>query len=123
MADVIHSRMLKAVNWTPTHINSLTAGTPAAIRIPIHFANDRECLERIAPTVGKVDPSQVTIGWIRNSLEISTLGLSENLLPEIKSNPALEMLGPARDLPFNLGGDLPQCETFIGAQETAHAGH
>ncbi len=123
MADIVHSRMLKTINWNPTHINSLTAGTPAAIRTPIHFSNDRECLERIAPTVGKVDPSQVTIGWIRNSLEISTLALSENLLPEIQSNRMLEILGPARDLPFNLGGDLPQCETFIGVQESAHAVH
>ena len=40
---------------TPTRINSLTASTPAAIRTPIHFPSDRECLERIAPTVGRVD--------------------------------------------------------------------
>ena len=36
-------------------INSLTANTPAAIRTPVHFPTDRECLERFAPTVGKLD--------------------------------------------------------------------
>src|SRR5579872_6114211 len=71
MADVIHDRLLKQINWTPTRINSLTASTPAAIRTPIHFPTDRECLERIAPTVGKHDLSQVTYCWIKNSLELT----------------------------------------------------
>ncbi len=121
MADVVHSRLLKLINWSPTHINSLTAGTPAAIRTPIHFGNDRECISRIAPTVGKIDPSQITIGWIRNSLDLTTLGLSENLLKDIESNRTLEILGPPRELPFNLTGDLPDCGSFIGLKEPAHA--
>ena len=55
-------------------INSLTANTPAAIRTPIHFPTDRECLERVAPTVGKLDLSQVTFAWIRNTMELGRLG-------------------------------------------------
>src|SRR5580700_6863911 len=77
MADVISDRLLNKIDWNPTRINSLTASTPAAIRTPVHFPTDRECLERIAPTVGKLDVSEVTIGWIRNSLELGTLALSE----------------------------------------------
>ncbi len=49
MADVVNDRLLSAIDWNPTRINSLTASTPAAIRIPVHFASDRECLERFAP--------------------------------------------------------------------------
>ena len=99
MADIVHERLLGLIDWKPTHINSLTASTPAAIRTPIHFATDRECLEKIAPTVGKADVSQVTIGWIRNSLGISTLALSENLMEQIKANPILEVLGAPQPLP------------------------
>jgi hypothetical protein len=114
MADVCHERILKLIDWLPTHINSLTASTPAAIRTPIHFVSDRECLERIAPTVGKVDLSAITIGWIRNSLDLTTLVFSENMLDHIRSNVMLEVLGPARELPFDAAGDLPQCEEFVG---------
>ena len=31
--------------------------------------------------VGKFDPCQVTIGWIRNTLELSSMALSENIRP------------------------------------------
>ena len=55
MADVVTDRLVNRIDWEPTWINSLTANTPAAIRTPIHFPTDRECLERIAPTVGKLD--------------------------------------------------------------------
>lgn len=106
MADVVNDRLLAAIDWHPTRINSLTASTPAAIRTPIHFASDRECLERVAPTVGKVDLRNVTFGWIKNSLELAVLKLSENLREEIERNPMLEILGPAEEMEFDEGGNL-----------------
>src|SRR5207237_797237 len=105
MADVVSDRLLNKIDWVPTRINSLTASTPAAIRTPVHFPTDRECLERIAPTVGKFDMKEVTIGWIRNSLELATISLSENLLPKIKANPLLEVVGPAQELEFDRVGN------------------
>jgi hypothetical protein len=103
MADCIHSRIVPQIDWTPTRINSLTASTPAAIRLPIHFPSDRQCLEMLAPTVGKADLSQVTIGRIRNTLELSLAELSENLLPVIHSIPSLEVIeGPK---PMDLDGE------------------
>src|SRR5579871_5794883 len=70
MSDVIHDRLLEKIDWNPTHINSLTASTPAGIRTPIHFSTDRECLEKVWPTVGVHKQEEVTIGRIANSLEI-----------------------------------------------------
>jgi hypothetical protein len=106
MADVIHHRLLGKVDWNATQINSLTASTPAAIRTPIHFPTDRECLERIAPTVGKLNLSDVTYGWIKNSLELGALKLSENLRDEIRKNPMLEIVGPAEEFAFDEAGNL-----------------
>ena len=107
MADVIHDRLLEQIDWNPTRINSLTASTPAAIRTPAHFASDRECLERFMPTVGRLDLSQVTYGWIPNSLEIGLLALSENLKSEIDSTPYLEILSGPWEFEFDSKGDLP----------------
>jgi hypothetical protein len=106
MADVVSDRLLENIDWNPTRINSLTASTPAAIRTPVHFATDRECLERIAPTVGKHNLSEVTYGWLRNSLELGTVAMSENLRAEIENNPALEILGHARRMEFDTQGNL-----------------
>jgi hypothetical protein len=106
MADVIHDRLLEKIDWNATRINSLTASTPTAIRTPVHFPTDRECLERIAPTVGKVDLSEVTYGWIKNSLELGFMKLSENLRSQIEANPALEVVGPAEEMEFDAAGNL-----------------
>jgi len=106
MADVVHDRLLEKVDWHPTQINSLTASTPSAIRTPVHFSSDRECLERIAPTVGRIDLAEVTYGWIHNSLEIGFLKLSENLRSEIQKNKLLEIVGPAEEFEFDEAGNL-----------------
>ena len=106
MADVIHDRLLQKIDWNPTWINSLTASTPAAIRTPIHFPTDRECLARVAPTVGKVDLDEVTYGWFKNSLELGFMKLSENLLPQIKNNQMLEIVGSAEEMDFDGAGNL-----------------
>ena len=106
MADVVSDRLLNKIDWNPTRINSLTASTPAAIRTPLHFPTDRECLDRIAPTVGKYDLREVTYGWIRNSLELGLLAMSENLRPQIEKNRNLEVLGAPRPMEFEAGGNL-----------------
>ena len=106
MADVVTDRLVNRIDWQPTHINSLTASTPSAIRTPIHFATDRECLERIAPTVGRFDQAEVTIGWIRNTMELGTIAFSQNLWPELQQNPALEKVGEPRALEFDQEGNL-----------------
>ncbi len=117
MADVIHDRLYSVIDWHPTLINSLTASTPPNVRTPIHFSTDRECLERIAPTVGRMDVSDVRIGWIRNTLELASLRLSENMREEIERNPLLEVSGEAVPLVFDEEGNLPG----IGVPAMQHA--
>ena len=119
MADVVTDRLVYRIDWKPTHINSLTASTPAAIRTPIHFPSDRECLECIAPTVGKFDMHDVAIGWIRNTMELSLLALSENLRPQIEKNSQLRILRDAREIEFDASGNLVSMFAPLG--EMAHA--
>lgn len=114
MADVVSDRLLAKIDWNPTWINSLTASTPAAIRTPIHFPTDRECIARIAPTVGRLDLREVTYGWVRNSLDIGLIALSENLRSEIEKNPILEILGPARSMEFDSTGNLADLSVYAG---------
>jgi hypothetical protein len=116
MADVTTDRLVNRIDWAPTTINSLTANTPAAIRTPVHFASDRECLERFAPTVGKVDLSEVTFGWIRNTMELGRLGLSENLRKLVEANPNLE-IESITDFDFDGNNDL--VSPFAPVEETA----
>jgi len=118
MADVVTDRLVNRTDWKPTIINSLTANTPAAIRTPVHFPTDRECIERITPTVGKLDLSTVTIGWIRNSMELTRLAISENLRSELEKNPLVE-IEETLDFEFDGAGQL--ISPFAPIEETAGA--
>jgi hypothetical protein len=104
MADAVHGRMLKRIDWKPTIINSLTASTPACIRTPVHFDNDREVLSRLAPTVGKMDLADVTYCRIRNTLELIHVAISENLIPSLPSN--AKVVSKPFEVPFDTAGDF-----------------
>jgi hypothetical protein len=116
MADVVTDRLVNRIDWEPTWINSLTANTPSAIRTPIHFPTDRECLERIAPTVGKIDLDEVTYIWIRNTMELGRLACSENLRGEIERNPLLEI---EATVDFDFDGRSNLISPFMPVEETA----
>jgi hypothetical protein len=105
-ADVVTDRLVNQLDWNAMYINALTASATVGVRMPMHFPCDRECLERMMPTVGKFDMADVTIGWIRNTLELAELGLSENLKAEIDKDSTLEILGPACELEFDRNGNI-----------------
>jgi hypothetical protein len=106
MADVVHDRLLAKIDWEATLVNSLTANTPTEIRTPIHFPTDRECLERISTVVGRLDPSEVTCGWIKNSMELGFLRLSENLRDQIVENSTLDIVGGAEEIEADEEGNF-----------------
>ena len=55
--------------------------------------------------MGKTDLRQVTYGWLRNSLELDVIALSENLRPQIDNNPILEVVA-THPMEFDSHGNL-----------------
>jgi len=106
LADVTTDRLVRRIDWLSTQRNALASSTLADIRTPVHYATDRECLEAVALTVGKMDPAVVTFGWIRNTQELGELLLSENLQQEVAGNPLIEIVGDLCELPFDRDGNL-----------------
>ena len=119
MADVIHDRLLGKVDWNPTSINSLTASSPSAVKTPLHYGSDLLCLQKFWPTVGKLDPKDVTLGWIKNTLVLSPIALSENLLPQIKERGDLEILGEPEEFELDSAGNFRT--TLFAPQDLDHA--
>ncbi len=108
VADVLHSRMIPKIDVNAGRVNAATSGSLALVKTPLHYATDRECFQLVASTVGKFDESDLRIAWIRNTLDLEHLALSENLRPEIERNPALEITGPPFELAFDAAGELRQ---------------
>ncbi|MDP2997226.1 MAG: hypothetical protein Q8N47_07045 [Bryobacterales bacterium] len=106
MADIVTDRLVSHIDWTQSLMNALTANHPATVRTPIHLPTDRECLEAMAPTVGKLNLMDLKIGWIRNTLELSRLILSETLRDEIEANPDLTIVGGPVEIRYGADGNL-----------------
>jgi hypothetical protein len=106
MADVTTTRVVESVDWAATYVNGLTSNAFGAIRTPVHFATERECMERVWPTAGILDPAELRIAWLRNTLELGLLGLSENLRPLLEGHPDVEVVGGPWELLFDPAGNL-----------------
>lgn len=106
LGDVIHDRLFAKIDFNAGRINAMTSGSLAAVRTPLHFPTDRECLELLMATVGRFDPKDVTMGWIRNTLDLGEIAVTENLLAEARRNPELEVAGPPFELAFDATGNL-----------------
>jgi len=117
MADVITGGFFEKIDRHATELNALTASATRMCQTPIHFATDRLCLEKVVPTLGRLDTREATLGWIRNTLELDELMISENLRSQLEANPALEILGDPQPLEFDPGGNL--VEMLSGVAEPA----
>jgi hypothetical protein len=117
LADMVTDRLVNAVNWKTTHINSITANSITAIRTPIHFSTDRECMENLALSVGIFDNSTLKTARIRNTMNLDLLEMSETLRDEIEANPSLEILSE-REWSYDADGMLP--DTFGVHAGAAH---
>jgi hypothetical protein len=90
----------------PTYVNGITSGALACLRIPATFSSDRQCLDSIWSTTGRLDSSETTYCWIRNTQDLTTIAVSANLLPPLLANPDVEILSTPTDLTFDDSGDL-----------------
>lgn len=105
MADVTTERLVRQIDWEPTRVNALSSCIPSRIRVPAHFATDRECLDWVAATAGKLDPAEVTFGWIRNTLELDRLAISPNLRAHIEGQAQVAIEGEI-DVKWDAEGNL-----------------
>lgn len=108
MADVIHARLLKTMKRGPTFVNGITSGALASIKTPAAFKSDREALEKTWATAGKLTPQSLSMGWIRNTQDLSMMAFSEDLRKELEARPGVRVVGKARRLKFDEWGDLEE---------------
>lgn len=104
LADVIHDQVVEKIDVNAGRVNAVTSGSLATVRTPLHFPSDRECFELAANTVGKLNAADVTVAWIRNTLDLETLAISENLMEAIDAN--TEVIGEPIPMEFDVAGNL-----------------
>jgi hypothetical protein len=105
-ADFATRRLADKVDFKATYTNSITASSPIRSRMPIILDTDREALEVALSTIGLTPPERARVVRIRNTLTLETFLASEALLDEVRTNPALEILGAPWTFTFDGTGVL-----------------
>jgi len=105
-ADVTTRRFVDSINTDYTYVNAITSGVLATARIPITMPTDREAIQLALKTCSRVKHPETRIIWIKNTLSLEKIFASEPLLPEIRKNSQIEVLGDPRPMPFDGKGNL-----------------
>ncbi|MHB1005308.1 MAG: nickel pincer cofactor-dependent isomerase, group 22 [Chloroflexota bacterium] len=107
-ADFITRRMYEQIDLWPTYINAVTGGAPEAGRIAMICEHDKQALVFAMTTIGDKDEKNVRLMWIRNSLELEEVLVSEAMLPDVKANPKLEVVGGPVEIKFQADGYIEE---------------
>jgi hypothetical protein len=107
MADVITLDMARNVELSPTYINALTAGVPAAAKIPMTANNDMDAVAFAMINLGRASFSDIKIVRIKNTLELEKIEVSSNYAHELKTRPdQFEIVSSAKPMRFSDDGYL-----------------
>ena len=106
-ADVITMQVFKDFDPSKTYANVIASTLLDGAAIPMIMNTDEEAVQLAVKTVLRKLPLDVSIVHIANTLEITTIDVSENLLPYIQANPdKFEVLGELKPLAFDEQGNI-----------------
>jgi len=97
-------RVFDSLDLQKTYMNGLTAGALDAIKIPIVMASDLTACEAALKAANPSGPPRVA--WIKNTLELQDLLVSEALLSEVVGLPTLVVEGEPAELAVDDAGNF-----------------
>jgi hypothetical protein len=106
MADFTTSRAAEKFDFTQTYPNTLTATLTGGVKIPMTLPNDRQAIQSCIKTSNLVDREAVRMVRIHNTLCLSEIEVSENMLPSIGKDSRFEILSEPYRMAFNAEGNL-----------------
>jgi Domain of unknown function (DUF362) len=106
--DFVLKRAADQIDWHATYTNCLTGLAPEYAQLPVVCHHDHNALSWAIHTSGRFPPKDCRIVWIRNSLELSHLYVSEALLAEATHHPRLEVEPDPISPTFDAEGYLPE---------------
>ncbi len=94
LADVTTARLVRQIDWSATYTNAVTAGIFGLQRhaLPITMADDERALEVAARCCARPVADARWI-FVRNTLAVDELWVSETLRSAVAAQPTLEILG------------------------------
>jgi Uncharacterized conserved protein len=92
LADFITKKVFDKFDFIATYANAIASDGPEGARIPIAMETEREAILAAVKCCGKMSESGPRIVRIKDTLHLSEILISENMLPLIKGNNRLEIV-------------------------------
>ncbi|HEU0175109.1 MAG TPA: hypothetical protein VFV58_12690 [Blastocatellia bacterium] len=112
MADVVSARLVNEIDKVSTYTNALAAMAPGSVRVPMHFANDAECLGAALRLAG-ADPAEARVVRVRNTLALDRFVASSAYASEIAERDDLTVLQSSADWRFTDDGDFDSVNDLL----------
>jgi len=105
-ADFTTHRLVDKIDVEASYVNVITAVGTELLRIPIHFETDREVIETAAKVVPEFNAEKARIVWIKNTLHLGEMLISENMAPETKALENVRICSAPINMEFDEVGNL-----------------
>ncbi|MCB6345247.1 lactate racemase domain-containing protein [Enterocloster lavalensis] len=106
MADVSTRKAFDSFDMDKTYPNSLTCRVTQVSKVPMIFQNDEECIKAAIKTCADVDVEHMRIVYIKNTLHMKEILVSEALVDIARSIPQAEVCGECEPLTFDEQGNI-----------------
>lgn len=106
MADITTRQLVQNLDFSAMYTNAATAGTLATAKIPMVMGNDREAIVFALKTAPIHDIQNARIVWIKNTLELDNIYVSEGLKPVVDTLEKAECIGSPIAFHFDSDGKL-----------------
>lgn len=106
MADTTTRRAFEKLDTNATYFNMITSTVLKVGKIPMVLEDDKLALQAALKTLTQVDKSHIRMVYIKNTLSLETIMVSEALLDQVRARDDMEILEEPRELRFDGSGAL-----------------
>jgi len=112
LADFTTKRLIDKIDFKKTYTNALTAFRTDSPKLPIFLKNDKEVMETIFDFMDLKDVSTIRMVWIKNTLELTKIIVSEYFFNQIKEHDNLSFIGDEEPMEFDQDGFLTNSKKY-----------
>lgn len=106
MADVTTYRVFEKLDTNATYLNMLTSTVLGVGKIPMVMENDRLAIQAALKTLTGKGRKTPRIVYLKNTLSLEKIMVSESLLGEVRTHADMEILEEPHELRFDENGSL-----------------
>ncbi|HMD86560.1 MAG TPA: hypothetical protein VKO18_17885 [Terriglobia bacterium] len=106
LADAIHEQLYRKIDLQKMYANARTSMNPPMPRIPIFFPCDQQAVAWLLGALGSPEPAEQRVVWIRNTLNLNRIAVSERLASEVAGDPDWRLMPQPIALAFDEAGDF-----------------